>query len=88
LASQRVAPTIRALQDKLEQIRSEEMAFFRNKLAPEDRDKAEQLTHRIVKKIAAHSIEHLRAHPEASEALTGMVQEMFKLELEHQNSED
>jgi glutamyl-tRNA reductase len=81
LESQQVAPTIRALQEKLEAIRTEEMKAYRNKLEEQDVQKVEQLTHRIVKKIAAHSIEHLRAHPEASDALTGMVRDMFKLEL-------
>ena len=77
---QKVAPTIRALTEKFESIRRNEMEFFRNKLEDGDLDKVEQLTERIVKKIAAHSIEHLRANANEAEDVTAFVRDMFKLE--------
>ncbi len=78
LREQRVVPTIKALIDKLEGIRDEELDFFRNKISDEDQEKVEKLTRRIVNKIAAYSIEHLRDHHE-SEDVPRVVEEMFKL---------
>jgi glutamyl-tRNA reductase len=78
LREQRVVPTIKALIDKLDSIRDEEMDFFRNKISEGDVDKVENLTRRIVNKIAAYSIEHLRDHHQ-SEEVTKVVEDMFKL---------
>lgn len=78
LREQRVVPTIKALIDKLDSIRDEEMDFFRNKISESDVDKVENLTRRIVNKIAAYSIEHLRDHHQ-SEEVTKVVEDMFKL---------
>lgn len=79
LSEQKVVPTIKALTGKFENIREEEFEFFRNKLAESDREKVENLTRRIVNKIAAYSIEHLRDHHESDE-VTRVVHDMFKLE--------
>lgn len=79
LSTQKVVPTIKALTHKFEDIREDEFDFFKNKIKHSDRDKVENLTRRIVNKIAAYSIEHLRDHHE-SEQVTKVVQEMFKLE--------
>lgn len=79
LNEQRVVPTIRALTQKLESIRDEELNFFRNKISTDDFDKIENLTRRIVNKIAAYSIEHLRDHHQSDE-VTEMVEKMFKLQ--------
>lgn len=78
LREQRVVPTIKALIRKLDDIRDEEMNFFRNKLTGGDIDKVENLTRRIVNKIAAYSIEHLRDHHQ-SDDVTKVVEDMFKL---------
>lgn len=85
LSKQKVVPTIKALTNKFDSIREEEFEFFKNKLADEDRDKVENLTRRIVNKIAAYSIEHLRDHHE-SEQIAQVVNDMFKLET-HSNNE-
>lgn len=79
LSTQKVVPTIKALTNKFEDIREDEFDFFKNKIKESDRDKVENLTRRIVNKIAAYSIEHLRDHHE-SEQVTKVVHEMFKLE--------
>ncbi|MDX1670893.1 MAG: glutamyl-tRNA reductase [Balneolaceae bacterium] len=79
LNKQKVVPTIKALTRKFENIREDEFRFFENKITDSDRDKVENLTRRIVNKIAAYSIEHLRDHHE-SEKITRVVNEMFKLE--------
>lgn len=80
---QRVVPTIKALTRKFETIREEEFDFFKNKITSDDQEKIENLTRRIVNKIAAYSIEHLRDHHER-EDVARMVADMFKLESEDQ----
>lgn len=79
LSAQRVVPTIKALTQKLDAIRDDEMAFFRNKISPQEMEKVDHLTRRIVNKIAAYSIEHLRENHD-SEEMARIVAEMFKLE--------
>lgn len=76
---QRVVPTIKALTRKFESIREDEFDFFKNKISAKDQEKIDNLTRRIVNKIAAYSIEHLRDHHE-SEDVAQMVSDMFKLE--------
>src|SRR6056297_1641259 len=79
LSKQKVVPTIKALTNKFDSIREDEYDFFKNKISETDREKVENLTRRIVNKIAAYSIEHLRDHHE-SEQVTKVVNDMFKLE--------
>jgi len=79
LSKQKVVPTIKALTSKFDTIREDEFDFFKNKISETDKDKVENLTRRIVNKIAAYSIEHLRDHHE-SEQVTQVVNDMFKLE--------
>lgn len=85
LEEQRVVPTIKALTQKFESIREDELNFFKNKIETDDFDKIDNLTRRIVKKLAAYSIEHLRDHHHSDE-VTEMVKKMFKLE--SQNGHD
>lgn len=79
LSKQKVVPTIKALTSKFDTIREDEFEFFKNKISSTDKEKVENLTRRIVNKIAAYSIEHLRNHHE-SEEVTKVVNNMFKLE--------
>lgn len=81
LKQQRVVPTIKALTHKFESIRDDELEFFKNKISQTDIEKVDNLTRRIVNKIAAYSIEHLRDHYESDE-VAEMVSSMFKLEME------
>lgn len=85
LEEQRVVPTIKALTQKFETIREDELNFFRHKIQTDDFEKIENLTRRIVNKLAAYSIEHLRDHHHSDE-VAKMVKEMFKLE--SQNGHD
>lgn len=84
LSVQKVVPTIKALTQKFESIREDEFDFFKNKIKDSDREKVDNLTRRIVNKIAAYSIEHLRDHHE-SEEVTKVVNDMFKLETDPHN---
>jgi len=81
LNEQRVVPTIKALTRKFESIREDEFQFFKNKITSDDHVKIDNLTRRIVNKIAAYSIEHLRDHHQ-KEDVAKLVSEMFKLESE------
>ena len=81
LSKQVVVPTIKALTSKFDTIREDEFEFFKNKISDTDKEKVENLTRRIVNKIAAYSIEHLRDHHE-SEEVTQVVHDMFKLEIQ------
>lgn len=79
LNEQRVVPTIKALTQMFESIREDELNFFKNKIETDDFDKIDNMTRRIVNKIAAYSIEHLRDHHHSDE-VAEMVARMFKLE--------
>ncbi len=82
LSEQKVVPTIRALNDKLHDIRSREIEKFRSKIPDSSLEDVDHLTRRIVNKIMAHSIDHLKENHEAPEEVTRLVQSMFKLESE------
>ena len=84
LSEQRVVPTIKALTEKFDAIRKDELDFFKNKLSEDDLDKVENLTRRIVNKIAAHSIDHLKDN-HTSDQVDQLVRNMFKLEAESKN---
>ncbi len=82
LSEQKVVPTIVALTKKLNAIRDEELERYRHQFPEEALGRLELVTHRIVNRIAAHSIDHLKANKESPEELTKMVESMFKLERE------
>lgn len=84
LSKQKVVPTIKALTNKFDSIREDEFEFFKNKISDTDKEKVENLTRRIVNKIAAYSIEHLRDHHE-SDQVAKVVNDMFKLETKGNN---
>ena len=82
LSEQKVVPTIRALNEKLHEIRSREIDKFRSKIPESSLEDVDHLTRRIVNKIMAHSIDHLKENHEAPEEITRLVHSMFKLEPE------
>lgn len=83
LHQQKVVPTIVKLTNKFDDIRKAELERFKNKTGITDTEAIEMLTQRIVNKIAAHSIEHLRTRNGDSEDVARLIQEMFKLESEY-----
>ncbi|MCC5927483.1 MAG: glutamyl-tRNA reductase [Bacteroidetes bacterium] len=82
LSEQRVVPTIRALTAKLEDIRSAEMERYTKRFSSSEGQHAEQLTRRIVNKILAYSIDHLKEQHEHDDHIARVVQDMFKIEVE------
>jgi glutamyl-tRNA reductase len=82
LSEQRVVPTIKALTAKLEDIRTAEMGKYSKRFASDEVQHAEQLTRRIVNKILAYSIDHLKEQHENDDHIARVVQDMFKIEVE------
>lgn len=83
LSELRVVPTIRALNTKFDEIRKQEIARFRHKLTSESLTEVEHLTQRIVNKIIAHSIDHLKENQGNTEEVTRIIQDMYKIREEH-----
>ncbi len=75
---QKVVPTIKALNEKLDDLRQEEIDHFRHKISDNELESVKRATERLVNKIAAHSIEHLRENHE-SDDVREVVEDMFKL---------
>lgn len=82
-SEQRVVPTIKALTRKLDDIRRLEMEKYKVRFNGDEVQHAEQLTRRIVNKILAYSIDHLKEHHENDDHVARVVQGMFKIEPEN-----
>lgn len=78
IAEQAVVPTIKALTQKLDGIRVSELEKVRYKTAEAEMDMLKLVTKRIISKIAAYSIEHLKDNTH-DRNLHSVVQDMFKL---------
>lgn len=83
LSEQRVVPTIKALTQKLDDIRKVEMDRYISRFGEEGAIHAEKLTKRIVNKILAFSIDHLKGQSPESDEVTRVVQNMFKIHPEN-----
>ncbi|MCH8495614.1 MAG: glutamyl-tRNA reductase [Balneolales bacterium] len=81
-SEQRVVPTIKALTQKLEDIRRIEMQKYGSRFGETEAKHAEQLTRRIVNKILAYSIDHLKEQHESDDHVARVVQDMFKIQIE------
>ncbi|MCC5932633.1 MAG: glutamyl-tRNA reductase [Balneolales bacterium] len=79
LSELRVVPTIRAINTKFDQIRRQEIERFRHKLNEDAMLQVEHLTQRIINKIVAHSIEHLKENQGRTEEVTRIIQDMYKI---------
>ena len=83
LEEQNIVPTIKAINNKFDEIREQEFDFFKNKIKETDVDKVEQLTKRIVSKIAAYSIEHLRNNKSSEDISIELLKDIYKLDSEN-----
>lgn len=79
IKEQEFAPTIKALNEKLDSIRNEELNFYKNKIKDTDLALIENLTRRIVNKIASHHIEHLKNNIDTDESAVNTVNDIYKL---------
>jgi glutamyl-tRNA reductase len=75
-----VVPTIRALNEKFDQIRKSELERYKNKLSEDTLSHIDMLTRRIVNKIVAHSIEHIKENKDREEEVTRIIRDMYKIE--------
>jgi glutamyl-tRNA reductase len=82
LEEQKVVPTIIALNNKFDSIRQQELEKYKHHFPEESIDKLELITRRIINKIAAHSIDHLKENQENPDEVKNMVESMFKLNKE------
>ncbi|MEX0778898.1 MAG: glutamyl-tRNA reductase [Balneolales bacterium] len=78
LAEQKIVPTIVALNDKMEEIRKAEMTRYQKRAGGEDIADIEQLTRRIINKIVAHPIDHLKENHETT-GLVDAINSIFRL---------
>lgn len=84
LSDQKIVPTIKALNKKLQSIREEELKRFQNQVSDAEFKKVELLTHRIVNKIAGRSIELLKDDSPNQDQISELVKTMFNLDLEEE----
>jgi len=81
-----VAPTIKSLRDYFEEIRTSEVAGYKNKFSKEDQEKLELVTKRIINKLLHHPTTELRKASEAgsnsAESATkmGLIRDLFGIE--------
>ena len=88
------APTIKSLRDHFDEIRAEEVGKNINKFSPENREKLEIVTKRIINKILHHPTIELRKINEsgtgAEEAATkmGIIKSLFGIDKPEHNEEN
>jgi len=79
--SLQAAPTIKDIRDFFEDIRSEEVTKNKNKFSPDDQEKLEIVTKRIINKILHHPTTELRKADESSTIETstkiGIIRDLF-----------
>lgn len=86
MTEQKVVPTIKALTRKLDDIRRSEMKRFSSRFGDEEVRHADKLTRRIVNKILAYSIDHLKDQNPETDEVTRVVRDMFKIEPEREHN--
>jgi len=79
LSELNVVPTIRALNDKFDEIRKTELSRYQNKMSEETLAHMDNLTRRLVNKIVAHSIDHLKESQGRQAEVTRVIQDMYKI---------
>jgi len=85
LDEQAIVPTIKALTEKLEFIRQQELDRMKHHFENGDMKKVDLLTHRIVNKIAARSIDLLKDEKQQKKEVTDLIQAVFDLKTEEEN---
>ncbi|MEX0684798.1 MAG: glutamyl-tRNA reductase [Balneolales bacterium] len=78
LDEQKIVPTIIALNNKMEKIRYAEIKRFQKRYPSQDITEVEILTRRIINKIVAHPIDHLKGNQETPD-LADAIDSIFKL---------
>ncbi len=80
LETRKFAPAIKALKQKLEDIKLEEIDFQRKKSTNFNEEQAEVLSNRIIQKITKHFANHLKDDSASSSASIELISKVFQLE--------
>ncbi len=80
LETRKFAPTIKALKQKLERIKLEEIDFQRKKVSHFNEEQAEILSNRIIQKITKHFANHLKDDSTSSSQSMELISKVFQLE--------
>ncbi len=75
--ARKFAPTITALKEKLNSIKTSELNFQRKKLSNFDEEQAEIISTRIIQKITTHFANHLK---DGNDESIGWIEKIFQLE--------
>ncbi len=79
METRKFAPTIKALKQKLQEIKSEEIDFQRRKNNDFNESQAEVLSDRIIQKITKHFANHLKADDTATNDSIAIIEKVFQL---------
>jgi glutamyl-tRNA reductase len=82
LESRRFAPVIRALKQKLETMKEEELDFHSRKINGFDKDQADKVSDRIIQKITRQFANHLKDSEIDTEESLELIRKVFQLEIE------
>lgn len=80
LEARKFAPTIKALKNKLKEIKSEEIDFQRKKINSFNEEQADILSDRIIQKITKHFANHLKDNNTSSDESIELISQVFQLE--------
>lgn len=82
LESRRFAPVIRALKQKLETMKEEELDFQSRKIDGFDKDQADKVSDRIIHKITRQFANHLKDSEIDTDESLELIRKVFQLEIE------
>ena len=80
LENRKFAPAIKALKQKLEEIKTEEINYQRKKITSFNEGQAEVLSDRIIQKITKHFANHLKDNNTSSNQSIELISKVFQLE--------
>ncbi len=83
LKTRKFAPTIKALKNKLNQIKEAEIDFQSKKLSGFNQEHAEIMSNRLIHKITTQFVNHLRSNNSGSDESIDIIQRVFQLESQH-----
>ncbi|MGB5189206.1 glutamyl-tRNA reductase [Robiginitalea sp.] len=83
LESRRFAPVIKALKQKLEHLKEEEIDFQSRKIEGFDKSQAETVSDRIIHKITRQFANHLKDSDHDTEESLELIRKVFQLEIEN-----
>jgi len=80
LENRKFAPAIKALKQKLEEIKTEEIDYQRKKVSDFNENQAAILSDRIIQKITKHFANHLKDNNTSSDQSIELISKVFQLE--------